>query len=605
MYDTVAEITQAIKDKDDTLVNLKSRMSDDFDLYTLLPYEADSGYEAYTTSAPRNFFDKVSDGLDSAELSIQIKLPDDASEEDRRKASVGELYLFGALSEVDRNLRSIGEPPLRSQLGFYASLRGWLSLRCLVYPQKDRTVFEVLPWDILHTTWEMGPRGILWAANKRRLTKSQIYSEYEIEIKGKDAELIDWWDEDRNSIIIEADFIKKPTAHKLGHPPVFIMPVGSMPTIQNKSFASTIEYRGDSIYSAARGLYEPFNKITSRTMDIYERAVVGSIVHASKKGDRALEGDPYKTYQEIKISTDEDEIITPLETPKAPPETAILHSILNQDITQSTLPYPLAYGGTKQAMSGAALGVLVQGTKSVFNPRTAVIEQAYIWLCEEFLSQYKEMGKSVNLKGFKPDGKFFITKVKPKEIDPEWFISVRYEPKLPRDREQEIMMSLAATQRRTSDDIPLLSKQTAREDILLLRDPDAEEDKALEEIGEGLPPIMAAKIAAALKARGKEDLAQDVLALLAPQQAQRAMGGQPQGGGQPSGGQQVPAELLMAAVEGLASSGNPQLKQLALILANYVKNPTQAQPQGQTGGTPVGQQVGIPPETMGQQALQV
>ena len=598
MYDTVAELNQLIKDKEESLVDLKSRFLDDFDLFSLVPYEATSGYESYTTSAPRNFFDKVTDGLDSAELSIQIKLPDNASEEDRRRASTGELYLFGALNEVDRNLRNMGEPPLRSQLGFYACLRGWLVIRALVFPQKDQTVFDVLPWDILHTTWEMGPRGILWAANKRKLTKSQIYSEYEVEIRGKDAELIDWWDEERNAITIESDFAKKPTIHHLNHVPVFINAVGTMPTIQTKGFASTIKYRGDSVYSAARGLYAPFNKITSRTMDIYERSIAGSIIHASKRGDKALEGDPYKTFQEIKISVDEEEEITPLETPRAPPETAILHSILNQDITQSTLPYPLAYGGTRQAMSGAALGILVQGTKSVFNPRTSIIEQAYIWLCEEFLSQYKERGrKPVNLKGFKPDGKFFVTKVKPKEIDPEWFVSVRYEPKLPRDREQEIMMSLAATQRRSPDDIPLLSKQTAREDILLLRDPDAEEDKALEEMGEGLPPIMAAKIAAALKARGKEDLAQDVLALLSPQQANRAMGGSMPGGVEGGvKGEQVPVELLMAAVEALAASGNSQLQQLALVLAKYVKGPM---PQGGLGQ---GQLGGAVPGVQGQAA---
>lgn len=581
MFDTVAEILTAISDRDSDLDTLKSRMESDMGLYTLAAYQAEKGYESYTSSAPRNFFDKVMDGLNSAELTLQIKLPEDASEKERRAASVGELYLFGGLCEVDRTFRQRGEPSFREQLAFHCNLRGWVAVRGLVYPQKDKTVFDVLVWDIIHTTWESGFNGLLWAANKRKLTRSQVYSEYGIEVKGKDAELVDWWDEERNAIIIEGEFAKSPQAHNLGHVPVFIGAVGSMPTLQTRTFDSTIQYRGDPVWSAARGLYEPFNKITSRTMDIYERSVAGSLVHKSRMGDKAIDGDPYRTYQEIKIA--EDESIMPLETPKAPPETAILHAIISTDIQQSTLPYPLAYGGTRQAMSGAALGILQESTRSVYNPRTGLIEQAYTWLCEEFLRQYVERGAQVvQLKGFKPDGKFFAVKVKPKEIDPEWYIMVRCQPRLPRDRQGEIMMALAATSKRAPDDIALISKQTAREDILQLRDPDAEEDKVLEEIGQALPPIMAAKIAAALKARGKEELARDVMMLLNPQAGQRAQG--------------PPPELLMAAVEALAGSGDPQLQQMAMALAQYVKGGPQGKVAGPvTEGAPVGPQGAVMP----------
>ncbi len=579
MYDDITKIQQLIKDKEDELGSLHTIMSSDFDLLTLKEYEAEAGYESYTSSAPRNFFDKVIDGVNRAELTIQIRLPEDASEKDRRGASVGELYLLGALNEIDRNFRNMGEPLLREQMAYYIGLRGWIGLRVLVYPLKDRTVFDILVWDILHTTWEKGPNGLLWAASKRKLTKAQIKSEYDIDIKGKDAELIDWFDEERNSVIIEDDWAKKPREHKIGHVPCFILPVGSMPTLQTKDYKSTIEYRGDSVWSASRNLYKPMNKITSRLMDVYERAVVGSIVHKSKDGKKALADDPYKTWQEIKI--EEGEEITPLELPKAPPETAALHSIINTDIQTSTLPYPLAYGGTRQAMSGAALGVLIEGTRSVYSPRTGCLEQSFTWLCEELLGQYNERGIKVNLRGFQPDGKFFSVKVKPREIDPEWYVVVKCEPRMPRDREAEIMMSLAATQRRGPEDIPLVSKQTAREDILGLRDPDAEGDKALAEMGMALQPILISQIVAALKKRGREDLAQDVLMLLNPQGAQRQQ--QPQ----------LPPELIMAAVEAL--SVNPETAPIAEAIMKVmgVTPPGGAMPQG---GGPV---QGAPPVSPG------
>ncbi len=571
---TASEIITLVKDKEDELGSLHTRMAEDFDLYTLAEYEADEGYESYTSSMPRNFFDKVTDGLTRAEMVLQIKLPEDATQEEKKQASVGELFLFGALNQIDRNQRMRNEPPLRESLGFWANLRGWLGLRALVYVQNDETIFDVLPLDPLHLTWEMGHNGLLWIAHKRLITKAQLKAEYGIVIEAKSAEIIDFWTDKANSVVLNdvlqpgsADFVKSPKEHGRRRVPFFIGSVGTMPTVLDKSFQSTIQHRGDSVWTASRNLFQPFNKIAARTMDLYERSVAGSIIHRSLDGSKSIEGDPYKTFQEIKI--DKDEEIEILQPPAPPPTTAVIHSIISADIQQSTLPFPLAYGGTTQAMSGAALSILADATRSVFDPRTSLLEEAYTWLCEELLTQYTQKGiKAIDFKGKKPDGKFFQVKVKPKEIKQNWTVSVVIEPRMPRDRQTEIMTALAATQQKSPQDIPLLSKQTAREDILKIRDPSAEEDKALAEMGESLPPIMATKIAAALKARGQEDLAQDVLMLLNPQAAQR------------TANPQLPPNLLAAAVEALAA--NPETQELAaMILKAMGVTGTQGQaPQG-------------------------
>lgn len=540
MYETVAEITTVIKQKEDDLEELRQQMSGDFDLYTLKEYAPTdqngavmTGYQAYTSSQPRNFFDKVTDALNRAELSIQIKLPDDAKEKDRAAAELGELYLFGALNAIDRRLRKRGEPALRETISFLEDLYGWVVIRALVYPQEGETVFDVIPWDFMHTTWESGADGLLWAANKRKVTKGQVLSEYGIEIKGKDTTLIDFWHKEggvvKNSIIVDNEFVKDPEVTGLKGVPVFIGAVGSMPTMQSKEFESTILHRGDSVWAASRNLYEPFNKITSRTMDLYEKAVIGSILHKSKRGDKSIPGDPYKTYQEVKISSDDEEEILPFPSPEVPTETAILHSIINTDIQTSTLPYPLAYGGTRQAMSGAALSVLADATRSVYNPRTSTQGHAYTWLCEELLTQFKEKGTKSLMQGYDHKEAFFTVKVKPKDIDPSWYVSVSVSPRMPRDMEAEIMMALNATASKGPEDIALVSKRTAREDILKLRDPDAEERKVLEEKGMALPPIMATRVAAALVKAGNKDLAQDVLMLLKPPQQPQPQGMPPQG----------------------------------------------------------------------------
>ena len=565
MFGTVDEILDAISTREGDLETLRQQMEDDFDLYSLLEYEptdasgkARKGYEAYTSSAPRNFFDKVLDALNRAALTIQIQVPEGASEKERRAASDGELYLFGALAEIDRRLIRRGEPPLREGLSFLLCLRGWVALRALVYTNKAKeTVFDVQPWDPLHLTWEIGPEGLLWAAYKGRATKAQIYAEYGLTIEGKDGEVVDFWDEEKNGVIVDRTFAKQLTEHHIGHPPIFIRAVGSMPTILRREQDSTLEYRGDSVWSAARGLYEPFNQYVSSLMDVQRRAVAGSLKLKSAGGAKTIEGDPFAAFTIIPLDSTAGEDIEALELPRAPPETAAILGLIGTDIQQSTLPFPLAYGGTQQAMSGRALSLLSEGTRSVYTPRTGLMAQAYTWLLEELLSQFTVKGiQEKEFRGMRPKGdkrEFFTFKASPKTINPNWFVSVTVEPRMPRDEAEEIAMALAATQVRGPGDIPLMSKQTARENILQIRDPDAEEDKALAEKGKALPPILAANIAAALKRRGEDELAEQVMALL----------GKPP---QPAGPPPLPPQLIEAIVGALMASGQRELA-TALVAA--------------------------------------
>lgn len=592
MFETVEAIQNAIKNKETDLRQLRTRMQEDFDLFTLAEYESEDatgkkrkGYESYTSSASRNFFNKVLDGMNRAALSIQIKLPEDATEEARKAASKGELYLFGALAAIDRRQAKKGEPPLREVLGFFACSRGWAAMRALVYVPKGEkeVVFDVCPWDPLHVIWEAGANGLIWVAFKRRITRAQAKAENDYDLPSDEADAIDFWDSERNSVIVNGVFVKEPTAHNIGHPPVFIASVGSMPTMQpalteggSNPEDSLMEYRGDSVWGASRKLYKPFNKYVSRLMDTQERSVAGSLVHKSKDGKRTLDGDPYRTFQEIPVA--EGEEISPLELPKAPAETGALLGIINDDIQRSTLPDPLSYGGAKEAMSGRALSVLADATRSVYSPGTSVIAQGYTWLCEELLSQYGNKGtRATTMRGFKGNGDFFSSKIKPTDIDPGWFVSVKVEPRLPRDKEAEIMMALAATQRRGPEQQQLMSTDTAREELVNMRDPDAEEDKVLAEMGKSMLPVMGPRIAKAMKDKGDDEGAEMFMAWLAsqglfkgPGQPGGAPGGQMGGGppgAAPAGAPQgappppIPPELVEAILQALIAAGQQDIGQ--------------------------------------------
>jgi hypothetical protein len=557
MFENAADITEAVTAVENGMGGLRSRMEYDFDLYTLKPFEPidvqgnpRKGYQAATTSSPRNFFDKVMDGLNRAVVTIQIKMAEDAKKGDKRSASIGELFLFGAMNEIDRQLRNRGEPPLREMLGFFMCLRGWFALRTLVYIPEDKelTEFDAIAWDPMHTTWERGSDGLLWAAQTRMASKDVIKAEYNIDISTKEAKVIDFWDTKKNSVIINSEFGKDPTEHNIGHVPVLIGAVGSMPTMQNKDFEAAIEFQGDSVWSASRDLYKQINKYDSWVMDSAARAVVASLVHESQGGTKKLDTDPYTGYQEIPLDSSTGEKLYPLELPRPPAEMLVARKNLDNDLQQSTLPFPLAFGGTEEAMSGRALSVLSDATRSIYNPRTGAMARAITWICEELLSQFANKGiKDRDLMGYKADGTFFEVNVKPTEIKPNWFVAIQVEPRLPRDQEKEISMALAATQRRGIDEEQLLSMDTAREEILHVRDPDAEHSKVLAEMGAALAPIRVAEMARSLVDRGEPEKAKLVLALLSPEQGQAQPPpappasdefGRPTNGGQPGPAQQ-------------------------------------------------------------------
>uniref|UniRef100_A0A6M3J4P5 Portal protein n=1 Tax=viral metagenome TaxID=1070528 RepID=A0A6M3J4P5_9ZZZZ len=586
LFTTVAEITTVIDEKEQDLAILRNQMDDDFDLLTLAPSTAEEGYNVYTSPAPGNYFDKVQDGVNRSEISINIKLSATATDEEKEKAQLGEKFIWGALDQIDRHFRRIGEPSLRKQISWYGCARGRVNLRALVLARKSKggkpeAKFDAVVWDPLHTFFEVGEDGLVWIANKRRLTKAQIWAKFGIKTKGKDAMVIDFYDQKNNSIIIDNNFAKEPTKHGLDHVPGYFGAVGSMPTVTYMDHEPTHEHRGDSVFNRARGVYAPRNQMMGRLMDIADRSVVGSIVHKSRDGKKALPDgiDPFRTFQEITI--DKDESIEPLKVPGAPEITGTIFSILEGDLSQSTLPYPLSYGGTKQAMSGAALGVLVEGTRSVYSPRTHVLEQSYVWLIEELFSQYKAKGVTTTMRGYDFTGDYFSVEITPDDIDLDWYVVVNAEPKLPRDRGEEIQMALMATEKRNPGSQPLMTYDTAREDILQLRDPAAEKDKIYIQQAESLEPILIAKIVAALKKAGKPDLAEEVLMLLKP----------PGTAPKP----QVPTELLQAAVEALAQ--NPETQPLAEAIVKSMQPAPSGPPPGTPQGGPPGEPPGAPPVT--------
>ena len=588
MFDTVDEIKTLIKEKEAEKEELDRRFEKDWDLLTLKPYVSDQGQasESYTSSAPKNHMDGVMDGVNRAQLGMQIQLADDASDKEKDSAQDGELYLLGALNAIDRRLIRMGEQPLREGLAHHICARGWYGLMARVYVPKGKTdtLFDVMPWDPLHMVWEQGSDGLLWAAYTMWRRKSHIKSEYGIDIRGtKGALVTDFFDVERNSVIIEDSFGKEPTEHKIERVPVLIGAVGSMPTVQRKwetvdggevamIESSTLVHRGDSIWSSSRGLYGPQNRYTSYVLTRAKKSVAGSIVVESEDGAREIKGNPFDDYQAIPAK--KGERVYALEMPALPPETAATLAIIGRDIDQSTLPRDLP----DRAESGRALTIRLEVTRAFYERRTEALAQCYTWLGEELLAQFATKGiKPVELHGHRPgDNSFFQVKTKPSDIKKSWVVKATIEPRLPRDEEAEMNLYLAATSSRDGEE-PAVSRAYGRENILKLNDPQAEHDKVLAEIGENSGPIKVMNTVRALRERERHDLADDYLAWAisegiisppngggapnAPLPGNVVNGAGPGGPPAPAPVPPIPEEMFVAISNALEAAGEPQLVQ--------------------------------------------
>jgi len=529
LFTDPAEIMSMIADKKVELGDLHQRMEDEYGYFELAEYQAKRGYESFTSTAPKNYFDKILDGVNRAAMTIQVKVDESSKEDERDAANEAELFLLGALEDIDRRNRKRRQKALRRATAFMSCLRGWVAMRAIVYvPEgEEETVFDVVAWDPIHTFWEDGEDGLVWAAHQRKSSKAQIRKKYGYEIEGKDATITDWWDGVNNLILVDDVFVKEPdedAEHGLDHTPVFIGNVGDMPDIQTKEFSgsgstnNTLKQQGESVFTTPAGLIEPRNKYISHLMDVAERSRSGSIIHYSKDGKKSIEGNPYRSYTEIKLSIDQKEKIEPLILPPAPPEIGAVFGSIEHDWQQSTLPYPLAYGGTSAAESGRALAIRIEATRSAYSPRTHLLREVYQWLCEEILGQFanpNREAKEVTLDGKNPkmdaDQAYFRVTKKPQDIKPDWSIDVIVEPRLPRDEETEINMAIAATRGGPNGEQPLMAMRTARTDILKLRNPDNEEQKVLLEMGQTMRPIMVRRIAKAMEDAGDTEGAQLIM----------------------------------------------------------------------------------------------
>ena len=234
----VEDIISLVDSHYDSTEHLRSRMDTDHDLYRLAPYDAGDGYQSYTSNEPQTYADKIISWLSDAELVVRIPVngnPRNSREDNNKK----ERFIIGALRAANERLVDKLQPDLQSQLGWYATLRGWYAGRALlVKSDDDKTHVDITPWDPMHTYWGTDGDGLAWACYKVKKTRSEIESQYNVRLGTErmdddGIEVYDFYDREDNFVAIPHRFIKKRTKHGRRCVPIFLGPVGANPLIQS------------------------------------------------------------------------------------------------------------------------------------------------------------------------------------------------------------------------------------------------------------------------------------------------------------------------------------------------------------------------------------
>ena len=112
-------------------------------------YDAGTGYQSYTSNAPKILADKIMSYLSNAQMSVRVPLSLEVA--DRAGGSSKEKFVIGALNLADERMQRFGQPSVREQLAFHIVLRGWYAGRTMLNKREDGTTFvDITPFDPIH-----------------------------------------------------------------------------------------------------------------------------------------------------------------------------------------------------------------------------------------------------------------------------------------------------------------------------------------------------------------------------------------------------------------------------------------------------------------------
>lgn len=507
------DITTAVDKRAEELKDLYDRFEEDLDKHRLTPYNMGKDYENVTSNQPRTLLYKLINPLAYAPVKATIPLQEE-NEEERRDISKGEYLFYGCMNLANSRLKSVVSPTIQALLAYYSGANGWYAERVFIHKKhkKGKTIPDIQVWDLRQVTWDVGGDGLLWACHTKLISSKQAETEHNVDATGifgkskNNIKVYDFWDDEINAIIVNGEFTKKPTKHNLDHIPIFINFVGPTPFIQSTKFEDTIKDMGEGALASNRNLTEPINKMLTSWLTIVAQGAHNPLAITSSGGKKTFEKSPYYKGAVVQLDADKNEKVEPLYKPEMPKEAQAAMAQLQTLVDMGGLS-AVNYGMVPFGESGYQTNILRQLAIEGMVPIQKAVEEGLTWIHRELLTQYakSKLGK-LKLHGRNGSNEYFDVELSPQDVKGDWFPEVKIQPSLPQDFRAD-----AATASLLVRD-GLYSRLTARDQILLLQNPELEEDRVLIEQARRIPSLMVRDMAIKLiEVEGRPDLAKALI----------------------------------------------------------------------------------------------
>jgi hypothetical protein len=483
---------------------VKDRIASDFGLWRGDPFNPGDDYEAFTDNTPQSQAGKTIAALATAKLSIFCPIDIDKKKA-RKDKSISERFVNGYIDSVNLILRRRGEPDLQSQVAWYAINTGFIIAKPLIYKGKNGTKIGFELWNRINVSYEMGVDGLKWIACKRSLSPGEIYALYGVtgdHAGDQPVDVIDYFDDEENGLIIDDKFYKALTKHQIGFNPVIFLPCGSTPYVSHPMIQDAYKDVGESIYKDLRNLVKPNNVLLSAVLTQAYRFRKPPIAIESADGTYTVEQDPYKSGAKVPLSKNKQQDIRPLEMPELPKDMYAASEMVASKLAQALPEFPWSGVQGNSPWSGLALSVAAHTTGTVIYQFKKAMEAMYEEIAWNVTRMFSESWDESNL-GLEPIELAFNTEqgmsihnFKPSEVKPFRF-KAELEIELPQDEMQKWMQARIASEKPQGQE-PILSMQTIREQIIKVQDPDSERAKILEEWAMNLPTVRLREVLLAL-----------------------------------------------------------------------------------------------------------
>ena len=460
----------------------------DEEMYWLTGVESEvEGTETIIFPIPHNVINTACDILSSNPPRITVPPP---SEHEKPKKRADEMEQFLNIA-WDRMQRDSGRRYI-SDMAFYAALRGEFFARVLFDPdlmdttgEGDERITKFKGFPIFcqvidpYNVYPMiGSRGLEGYIIKQKVEAGPIMQQFDIELtkteKGKEDQRLDWtdeiswteyWDDEIKCFLAEDKVVMEPTEHEYGFCPGVYRWGRALPT-------SGLDPRKQSVSMlfALRGVLRRMNRMaTMVATSLYEYAM-GTILISSDRGEEIkLDMTPGST--NYKLIEEKVEWFAKSQLSSEQLASRLIEMLQDQAF-QSSFP-PVVTGSAPWAGTpGYAISLLTHSGKLKIAPIKDQVEWALSGLNEHILRLVEVIGEKIPIQGAR-GGTVYDMKFGPSDVAGYYSNIVKLEVDLPEDAAKNMQIARLATEGPT----PLLSRQTAREELLHIQSPMKEQER--------------------------------------------------------------------------------------------------------------------------------